>query len=168
MAFLGLLFKTRVRIGVDAGAEILPFGAVELDASIEETHRSAVTITQFPVEEGVDISDHVRKQPDRVVIRGIVTDHPLTFGGAFRSGRSLDALGNFLFMLNAAEIITLVTSLSTYTSMILESIEMPRNPQRSSAVEFVLTLREILTASVAVAAGTTDLGTQNGTPLGPL
>lgn len=164
MAFLGLLFKTRVRIGVGAELEILPFGAVELDASIDETHTSSVQITQFPVEEGVDITDHVRKQPDRIVIRGIVTDHPLTFGGALRAGRSLDALGNFLFMLNAAEIISAVTSLNTYTSLILESIEMPRSPQRSSAVEFVLTLREILTATVAETAGTTDLGTQNASP----
>lgn len=163
MGSLGLLFKTRVRIGVDASEEFLPFGAVELDASIEETHSSSVQITQFPVEVGVAISDHVRRQPDRVTIRGIVTDHPLIFGGALRSGRSLDARGDFLSMLNAAELITVVTSMNTYSSMILESMEMPRNPLRSSAVEFLLTLREILTAEVAAAAATTDLGTQNPT-----
>lgn len=166
MAFIELVLKTRVRFGVDASQEFLPYGAVELDASIEETHIAENAITQFPVESGVDISDHVRRQPYRVTIRGLVTDHPITLGGTLgSSGRSLEAYGKALYMMAEAQLITVVTSLNTYENMVIESMEVPRNPKRGKAVEMVLSLREIQTAQVALAAGTSDLGTQNATPV---
>ena len=163
MSIVNLLLKQRVRFGVNASDEFLPFGAVELDASIEENHVSANTITQFPVETGVDISDHVRKQPDRVTIRGVVTDHPTTFGGAGRSGRSLDSYYDVLTMIDEAQVISIVTSLRQYANMVIESMEVPRNAALGSSVQMSLSFRELKTVEVAVAAGTSDKGTQNAT-----
>lgn len=166
MGTFGLIFKQKVRFGVNASDEFLPFGAVELDASIDETHRSANEITQFPVEVGVDISDHIRRQPETLSIRGIVTDHPISFGGTFGvSGRSLEAYQNVLTMIDQAQLISVVTSLRQYANMAIESMEVPRNNRRSNAVEMILNLREVLTAQVAETAGTTDLGTQTATPV---
>lgn len=164
MALVNLLFKQKVRFGVDASAEVLPFGAIELDASISEKHLSKNDITSFPVEAGVDITDHVRKQPDVVQIRGIVTDHPIGLGGALGvAGRSVDAYGKALYMLAEAQLITVVTTLNTYGDMVIESLEVPRDNKRGHAVEMNLTLRQVTTAQVATAAGTSDLGTQNTT-----
>lgn len=169
MASFGLIFKQRVRIGQNASGESLPIGAVELDASMEETHVSANQITQFPVEQGVDITDHIRRQPERITIRGMVTDHPIIFGGAGRSNRSLDAYQTFLKMLDDAQLITVVTTLRQYSNMAIESMEVPRNANLGSAVQVTLNMREVLTSEVAVAEGTTDLGTQNTTTVsGPL
>ena len=164
MALLDLLFKKRVRIGVGASEEALPFGAVELDASIDEKHVSANKVTQFPVESGVDITDHVRQEPDRVTIRGIVTDHPIghRWYGSI-AGRGVDAYGKALYMLAEAQLVTVVTSLNTYQDMVIESLEVPRDAKRGHAVEMTLNLREIKTAQVATAAGTSNLGTQNTT-----
>lgn len=169
MALVDLLFKTRVRLGINANEEFLPYGAVELDASIDETHTAENDITQFPVEEGVDISDHVRKQPNRLTIRGIVTDHPIVgisrgvgvIAPTLTSGRSLDAYQRLLTMLEEAQRISVVTSLRQYENMVIESMEVPRNAQRGHAVEMFLQLREIKTASLVAIAGTTNLGTQN-------
>lgn len=168
MALVDLLFKTRVRFGVGASEEALPFGAVQLDASIQETHVSKNEVTQFPVEEGVDITDHVRKQPDRVTIRGIVTDTPILGIGVqgvtnLSTARSIDAYGKALYMLAQAQLISVVTSLNTYSNMVIESLEVPRDSKRGQSVEMNLTLREVMTAQVALTAGTTDLGTQNTT-----
>jgi len=171
MALVDVLFKKRVRIGVGASDEFLPVGAIELDASISETHTAANDITKFPVEQGVDITDHVRRQPDRVSIRGIVTDHPIygiSRGPGFirptlTSGRSLDAYGKFLTMLDEAQLVSVVTSLRQYQNMVIESMKVPRTAKLGRAVEVSLELREIKTAQVSVAAGTSDLGTQNPT-----
>lgn len=166
MASVSLLFKQRVRFGVDASAELLPFGAVELDASIEETHSNNNDITSFPVESGVDITDHVRKQPDQVTIRGIVTDHPIGLGGALGvSGRSLDAYGKALYMLDQAQLITVVTTLNTYQDMVIESMEVPRDSKRGNSVEMNLRLRQVMTAQVAASAGPSNLGTQPTVPV---
>lgn len=168
MAIVDLLFKQRVRFGVDASEEFLPYGAIELDASIEETHVSENEVTKFPVEQGVDITDHVRKQPDRVTITGIVTDTPILSLAPTRTtnlstARSIDAYGKALYMLAEAQLISVVTSLNTYSNMVIESLEVPRDSKRGHAVEMTLSLREVKTAEVAVAAGTSDLGTQNTT-----
>lgn len=163
MALIGLLFQTRVRLGVGASDEFLPFGAVELDASIDEVHTSSNEVTRFPVEVGVDITDHVRRQPESLVIHGISTDHPLSAGGAFRTGRSLETYGDLLTMMDEAQLISVVTSLRQYQNMVIESMVVPRDSKRGKAVEMTLTLTEVLTAQVAEIAGTTDKGTQNGT-----
>lgn len=165
MGAFGLIFKTRVRIGVNASDSFLPFGAVELDASMDETHTSSNEITRFPVEQGVNIADHVRRQPENLVITGMVTDHPLVFGGALRSGRSLEAYQNFLTMMDQADLISVVTSLRQYSNMVLETMVVPRNSKLGSAVQVTLTFSELLTAQVALAAGTSNLGTQNLAPV---
>ena len=161
MGILSLLFKQRVRIGVNASAEFLPFGAVELDASLEEVHTSENEITQYPVERGVDISDHVRRQPDRVRIRGLVTDTPIFLPGF--TGRSADAYNQFRRMLDDAELVSVVTTLRQYSDMVVESLEVPRRAGLGRAVELNLNLRQLLVATVALDAGTSDLGTQNPT-----
>lgn len=164
MALVDLLFKTRARVGVGASEEVLPYGAVEFDASIEESHVNENEVTQFPVEQGVDITDHVRRQPDRVTLRGIVTDHPIRLGGGLGiSGRSLDAYGKVLYMMANAQLVSVVTSLNQYEDMVIESMEVPRDSTRGHAVEMTLQLREVKTAQVAQTAGTSDLGTQNTT-----
>lgn len=165
MALLSLLFKQRVRIGAGASAEFLPYGAIELDASIEETHVAENEVTQFPVESGVDITDHVRRQPYRVNIRGIVTDHPLIAqlvgtAAAPVPSRSADAYGKALLMAAEAQLVTVVTTLNTYDDMVIESLEVPRDSTKGHAVEMVLSLREVMTAQVATTAGTSDLGTK--------
>ena len=76
----------QLNVGVGASDEFLPVGAVEFDASITEVHTSANEITQYPVEKGVDRTDHVRRVPDRLTITGIVTDHPIIAGGALLAG----------------------------------------------------------------------------------
>jgi hypothetical protein len=162
MGTIGLLFKTKARIGPFASAELLPTGVVEMDASIEELHVHTNQITQFPVEEGVDIADHVRRQPDRIMIRGIVTEDPITLGGGFGTGRSTDAYFELVAMLNEATVVEVVTSLRQYENMVVESMEVPRDKNRGNAAEMTINMRELLTVEVAAAAGLLDKGTQNG------
>lgn len=56
-------------------------GDLTLDALIEESEEKANTVTQFPVEDGSQISDHVIKRPDVLVIRGVVTNAPIRSHG---------------------------------------------------------------------------------------
>lgn len=56
-------------------------GDLILDALIEEAEEKSNTVTQFPVEDGSQINDHVIKRPDILVIRGIVTNAPIRSHG---------------------------------------------------------------------------------------
>lgn len=162
MASFGLVFNQRVRFGVGAGEETLPAGCVELDASIDEQHSSANDITQYPVEKGVDISDHVKRLPDQLTIRGMVTDTPIKIGGVnIAANRSIETYQDVIQILDDAETITIVTTLKQYENMVLKTVDVPRNARLGHAVEMSLTFREIQTAEVTETQGTTDYGRQN-------
>lgn len=51
--------------------------AVEFDCTLTETHSSSAKATEHPVEEGANVSDHVRPELDRVQIEGVITNTPL-------------------------------------------------------------------------------------------
>lgn len=168
MGAFDLIFgaKQRVRIGIGASDEFLPIGAVELDASLNENHTASNQITRFPVERGVDITDHIRKQPDRVSITGVITDHPIHLGGAAGNpNRSGDAYGAFLDMINGAQLVAVVTTLRTYFNMGIESMVVPRDVSRGNSIEVTLNFVEVNTAQVIRDQATTDLGSQNVTPI---
>lgn len=62
-------------------------GLLELDATITEDHIYSNTVSSFPVEDGSDVSDHVRQEPEQISITGIVTKSPVSFlGGIIGSG----------------------------------------------------------------------------------
>lgn len=52
-------------------------GFIEFDATLTETHPTANVITEHPVEKGVNVTDHVRPEVDRVQIDVYVTNTPI-------------------------------------------------------------------------------------------
>lgn len=52
-------------------------GLIELDAIVSEGHELPSEATEHPVEEGVDITDHVRRKLVTLEIQGVVTSTPI-------------------------------------------------------------------------------------------
>lgn len=52
-----------------------------VDASLSERKSTKVQITEHPVEEGANISDHVRRLPTAWDVEGLLVDFPLEDGG---------------------------------------------------------------------------------------
>ena len=73
MSLLTLLFKSL------AGAAGIPtqIGLLTVDVTIEESHEMSAQVTDWPVEGGSLISDHVRLQPRSLIISGFVSGTPL-------------------------------------------------------------------------------------------
>jgi hypothetical protein len=55
----------------------LTIGTIWIDVSLSETHQLSAQVTEHPVEDGVNITDHIRPQPRSIQIEGIVTNHPI-------------------------------------------------------------------------------------------
>lgn len=51
--------------------------SITLDASLHEQHTGTATITDHPVEQGSNIADHIRPDPDMLTIEGVVSNQPL-------------------------------------------------------------------------------------------
>lgn len=132
-------------------------GLVTLDASVEEIHRKTNVVTDHPVEEGVNIVDHIRHLPDEITISGVVTDTPLYILPSLfapnpvdnrattqdRAGQGYDELERIM---NDGELVEVITTLRQYDSMHPTSFEVTRNAQTGNVIDFRMALRQVKTA----------------------
>lgn len=135
-----------------------------LDASLSEKHGAEVEVTEHPVEEGADISDHRRVKPRQITIEGIVSNTPVpdasapavpvtAFGVTWLSRstgdgtRASDALDKLEKLVESDVLIDIVTSLTAYENMTLVNVDIPRDASSGQALKFTATFREIRFAS---------------------
>lgn len=167
---------------------------VRIDARLRERHSMPSRVTQFPVEGGGTISDHIYNEPEKLSVEGFVSDTPvvsifsLLSSGPLPSlfqqpnlslaGAALDQLEG----LRAARTpMTVVTGLRRYTDMAIENIDVPREAATGKALQFTIDFVRIRTVSVETttiprekiqpgkpqdqAAGATDTGKQPAAPI---
>ncbi len=135
-------------------------GVLTFDASIEETHSSASEVTEHPVEEGPNISDHIRRLPDTIEINGLVTNHPLYLLPSLfapspiqgdnrrQSDRVKVAYDKLEEIHKAGELISVVTSLREYDNMAITGFTVIRNAQNGNVLNATISLQEVLTVKV--------------------
>lgn len=139
--------------------------AITVDSCLDETHSLDNEVTDHEVEEGFNITDHSRPKPDVVTLRCFVTNTPNSLEqmklavNEGSSGESTDEIkavpgrGNDIFkklkkLRDTGELVTLVTTLKTYTAtstegMIVQSISIPRTASTFNGLEFSVTFKQI-------------------------
>ena len=140
--------------------------SVELDASIRETHTGEVELTDHPVEEGANITDHSRPKPIGLAIDGVITNTPISrtkqantrtiLGVTFtssaavanyiqgRPGYAEAAYAKLEDLRLKGNVITVVTNLKTYTSMVMTSLSIPRDKNTGDALSFSAQFRQVI------------------------
>jgi hypothetical protein len=130
---------------------------VEFDASVSEQHDGSSTVTDHPVEDGVDITDHVRKEPDGLTMNVIVSNHqpimvrsinaePASPGGDPGS-RAEDAYRYLKDVKDKGLVVRASTTLRDYKDMIITSLGVSRDAPTGNMVNMTITLREIQIAT---------------------
>lgn len=131
-----------------------------LDASVSEVHTTSSTITDHPVETGANITDHVHKNPDTLVITGIVTNTPTrfpegiisvpvfqaierTFAKNVTNDLARTAYDKLRDLVNNKELVKIVTNLRTYENMLIEEFSVNRDFETADALAFTMRLREV-------------------------
>jgi hypothetical protein len=138
---------------------------IELDCAISESHVGEVDITEHPVEEGFNVSDHSRPKPDALTLEGIVSNTP--FNQSQRT-RVIKVLGDTKFQSNSqadrsqgtpgyaeaaytklrklrdtGKIISVVTQIRTYSNMVMTSLAIPRDGKTGDALRFTASFKQI-------------------------
>lgn len=147
---------TEVIFGSPRQAQI---GLVILDASVNEQHTKTNQITEHPVEVGANIADHIRREPERITIRGIVSNHPLVLLASLRapspiandltftSERAELAYAQLSLTMDAGELVDVVTTFKEYTNMAIQSLVVERDARRGNIAEMVIELKEVILAT---------------------
>jgi hypothetical protein len=127
----------------------------EIDVAVREDHSFESEVTEHPVEVGADVTDHVRARPITVTLEGIVSDTPigdmaqrrqeftLVDGEAFAIP-SEEALAFLLAIRDAREPVPIQTSLRSYESMMLQSLQIPRSADNGEALRFTATFVQVI------------------------
>ena len=135
------------------------FGNIELDAALDETHEWSAEATMFPVEEGAPVTDHIIEQPDKLRLRGFVSETPIGSAalvvpvGGSRS-RAVFELLEKLIKLRAT--MTVYTRHKNYPDMALVGVNIPRSSSVGEAIEFTaefVRIRRVATQLVDIPPG---------------
>lgn len=150
--------KKRSTIFLQDNPELL----MEFDAVIRETHQGDAQITDHPVEEGSDISDHVRRQPESLQLSAIVSDFPIVIArsnfakpsapGGDPNNRAKDAYDFLDDLKNKGFVVGLSTSLRDYRNMVITSLGVTRDKDSGNMASIQLALREITIAQTETVA----------------
>lgn len=119
-----------------------------LDVTMTQKHSEKYVATKHPVEQGVDITDHVRRLPDTLVFAGRIVDSPfLPFlpAGAVplqlnRAHQQLQRLRDFA---REREPLFIATSTKVYENAIITLVEWDRNPKSGSSIPVSIKVEEI-------------------------
>jgi len=135
-----------------------------IDVRIATTHTFSADVTEFPVEQGALISDHVHLRPDVLAIEGFVSDSPLialSTAPAILKGdkgqtesytRSKDAFDVLQAIYRGKKPLTVIDRFQTYEDMVIERLEITQSQERSTGLWFNMTVRKIQTVETMVAS----------------
>lgn len=151
--------------------KLTQIGTITIDACKDETHTLTNTVTDHPVEEGFNISDHVRPDPDMVTLSCFVSNTPLSTDQQTRAnqeggnssaqtnadgsvkiiqipGRGKATFDKLKKLRDEGTLIEVVTTLKTYgvsadEGMVVQSLTVPRNTKNYDGLEFSVTLKQI-------------------------
>lgn len=169
---------------------------IACDCITSENHKFSAEATQYEIEDGSDMSDHVIKRGKTLTIEGIVSDDPvrilqteflertmvslvptilkskLSFGLSGDSGKpSLEAFGQFEQIYDKKIPVTIMTGLKKYENMIMEDFDAPRDSKTVRALKFTATFRQITIVSTILTSSpattqTVELGAQKKKNIG--
>jgi hypothetical protein len=122
-------------------------GGLIMDVTIEESHSDELDITDHPVENGADITDHAIILPSSVTIRAGVSDSGGTSTGDKRSVEAYEAL---LELQGKREPFDLITGKRAYKNMLIKSLAVTTDSDTENALIFTAELREVLLATAQV------------------
>jgi len=123
-------------------------GPIKIDILSSESHEMSSQVPQLPVETGESVSDHVINEPRRCSLSCMVTNTPVIPGLVSVALPKMKTVFELLKWLHSRrETISVVTGLEVYSSMIINSISVPRNKTTGEAIVFDVSLVEIKTVS---------------------
>ena len=121
MSLMSLLFGTKTSIG-----------SLELDALLTESTTLSSQITEYPIEDGSVISDHITQENETLSIEGVITSAGTLFNLSFGKAKLIAAKETLRQLHRERALITIVTGLDVYTDFAIESCEIRQKRARDT------------------------------------
>lgn len=119
-------------------------GALIIEATLVENHSLDSTVTEQPVENGANVSDHIITKPPRVTIDGFISNTPVKDKPGNNAQNAFEALYNIR---DAKELVTVVTGFKVYDNMAIISVTVPKDSRTGDAIRFNVELLQVRISS---------------------
>jgi len=152
--------------GLNSGLPLAGLSLLNLDACLSQEDEYKNKVTSYPVENGLDISDHIRQEPDECKIEGIVSDTPddyFTLDGprAASAYKALCAIAGRDFISKEGQqikneypapiMVDVISKYRVFTDMFLETLQVPHTPITGDSTIFTAHFKKIRKAAVNLA-----------------
>ena len=134
------------------------FGVIKLDACKGQGHSRGADIAKHKVEEGSDITDHVRPGPPMLTITGIVAYAPprdllaVALGAFLGDGdRHQRAFDRVMQAIEDSELVTIETTRKVYKNMAIKSVDAPMEASTGNDFIFTMQVEEVRFVSAQTA-----------------
>jgi hypothetical protein len=139
---------------------------LDIDTTLTEEHSFNNTITDYPVEKGANITDHVKQLPETLSIDSITSDTPVRFisenfkaltrvDGSNRAQLAFNKILEFAgystprqpgeepTKINDPILLTVITGLRIYTGMIISKVTFPININTGQSINYQVSFKKI-------------------------
>ena len=118
-------------------------GTVMIDVRLSESHEFTARISDYPIEDGSVLTDHIAKDPYSVNLDCIISNNPLDFTGVgISQDRSQVAFEMLVNCIRGGLEVTLETSYATYKGA-LSKLSVKNDGLTGDAISFNVGFREI-------------------------
>lgn len=138
------------------GLSVVTPPPIELDASVREHHGVRFTWTGDPIENGQFSTDHGIELPTELTLDVVATTHTDTLVPNVQATRHIRIYNKLVDLARLRQPFDLVTSLAVYTSMVFDSISVPRTVQSTNALIITCVLHKLEIATVDIAQNLAD------------
>ncbi|NBI43466.1 hypothetical protein GVX76_08205 [[Haemophilus] felis] len=118
-------------------------GVLELDALLTESTSLRSQITEYPVEDGSVISDHITQEAETLTIEGVITGAGTLFNVAQGKAKLISAKESLRQLHQERALLTVTTGVEIYPDFAIESCEISRTADGGEKFDVNLTLKKI-------------------------
>lgn len=128
-----------------SGAAVAQIASIIVDVTPTETHTLESEVTHFPVEQGVDITDHIRPKPRTYTIsNGLVSECPVVGQGVEPDPTAAgQAYRSLVEIWENQALLTITTGIERYDNMAMTSAPVTRTAKDGNSLRFSATFEEI-------------------------
>lgn len=118
---------------------------LKLDALLSEEHRFSQQVSQHPIEQGEDVNDHLRPEPDVLTIRGIVSKTPVSIPLFLQNftGRYRKSFSDLRKLAKKGVIFDVVTVKRKYKDMAVLSLSIVSDRNTGEVTDFTMVCQKI-------------------------
>lgn len=116
-------------------------GGINLDIILSENYNFSSTISQFNVEDGSDISDHIRKNLFTGDLTARVTNFSL-FDPILITNKAQNAYDQLKQIWQNRQLVDIVMIYDIFSNVAITNISTPRSPGIGESIEFSISFQE--------------------------